>query len=91
MAVLDSKSEDTTTTWEKKEERGNLFLKHGTAIDRADMKRVGKVQEFKVDIWSGPEDNECYPDIQRLQRNFRLISILGFTAVLMCTWEAILL
>jgi len=25
------------------------------------------------------------------QRNFRLISVLGFTAVLMCTWEAILL
>lgn len=27
---------------------------------------------------------------QELRRNFRLISILGFTAVLMCTWEAIL-
>lgn len=26
-----------------------------------------------------------------LRRNFRLVSILGFTAVLMCTWEAILL
>lgn len=26
-----------------------------------------------------------------VQRNFRLISVLGFTAVLMCTWEAILL
>ena len=28
---------------------------------------------------------------QELRRNFRLLSILGFTAVLMCTWEAILL
>ncbi|KAJ8605050.1 hypothetical protein MRB53_041562 [Persea americana] len=28
--------------------------------------------------------------IQELRRNFRLISIIGFTAVLMCTWEAIL-
>lgn len=27
---------------------------------------------------------------QELRRNFRLISVLGFTAVLMCTWEAIL-
>ena len=29
--------------------------------------------------------------IQELRRNFRLLSIIGFTAVLMCTWEAILL
>ncbi|TKA70810.1 hypothetical protein B0A55_07428 [Friedmanniomyces simplex] len=28
--------------------------------------------------------------VQELRRNFRLISVLGFTAVLMCTWEAIL-
>ena len=28
---------------------------------------------------------------QELRRNFRLISIVGFTAVLMCTWEAIML
>ncbi|KAK5165237.1 uncharacterized protein LTR77_009335 [Saxophila tyrrhenica] len=27
---------------------------------------------------------------QELRRNFRFISVLGFTAVLMCTWEAIL-
>ena len=45
--------------------------KVGTAIDQADMDRIGKTQE--------------------LRRNFRLISVLGFTAVLMCTWEAILL
>jgi hypothetical protein len=28
--------------------------------------------------------------VQELRRNFKLISVLGFTAVLMCTWEAIL-
>lgn len=28
---------------------------------------------------------------QELRRNFRFISVLGFTAVLMCSWEAILL
>ena len=27
---------------------------------------------------------------QELRRNFRFISVVGFTAVLMCTWEAIL-
>ncbi|KAH2240592.1 hypothetical protein KXV81_004814 [Aspergillus fumigatus] len=28
---------------------------------------------------------------QELNRNFRFLSVLGFTAVLMCTWEAVLL
>ena len=28
---------------------------------------------------------------QELRRNFRFLSVLGFTAVLMCTWEAVLL
>jgi hypothetical protein len=28
---------------------------------------------------------------QELRRNFKFISVLGFTAVLMCSWEAILL
>jgi hypothetical protein len=28
---------------------------------------------------------------QELGRNFRFLSVLGFTAVLMCTWEAVLL
>lgn len=27
---------------------------------------------------------------QELRRNFRFLSVLGFTAVLMCSWEAIL-
>ncbi len=27
---------------------------------------------------------------QELRRNFKFLSVLGFTAVLMCTWEAIL-
>ena len=28
---------------------------------------------------------------QELRRNFKFISVLGFTAILMCSWEAILL
>ncbi|KAF2013612.1 amino acid transporter [Aaosphaeria arxii CBS 175.79] len=42
--------------------------KKGTASDRHDMQRMGKVQE--------------------LRRNFRFVTIFGFTMVLMATWEA---
>ena len=36
------------------------------------------------------QDMDRVGKTQELRRNFRLISVLGFTAVLMCTWEAIL-
>ena len=63
--------------------------KVGTIRDQHDMRRVGKTQELRVGggrrLFAGLM-LKC-----SLQRNFRLISVLGFTAVLMCTWEAILL
>lgn len=65
--------------------------KHGTVQDMMDMWRVGRDQELNV--------SDCryilrvaYTEmINGLQRNFRFLSVLGFSAVLMCTWEAVLL
>jgi hypothetical protein len=63
--------------------------KVGTIRDQHDMRRVGKTQELRV---SGGQHAFAILMLKcSLQRNFRLISVLGFTAVLMCTWEAILL
>ncbi|UDD57212.1 hypothetical protein AFCA_004721 [Aspergillus flavus] len=64
--------------------------KHGTVQDMMDMWRVGRDQELNV--------SDCryilrvaYTEmINGLQRNFRFLSVLGFSAVLMCTWEAVL-
>ncbi|KAJ5892474.1 hypothetical protein N7504_009165 [Penicillium tannophilum] len=49
--------------------------------DVADPK-LGTTQD-KQDMWRVGRDQE-------LNRNFRFLSVLGFTAVLMCTWEAVL-
>ncbi|KAJ6017593.1 amino acid transporter [Penicillium sp. IBT 35674x] len=49
--------------------------------DVADPK-TGTTQD-KQDMWRVGRDQE-------LNRNFRFLSVLGFTAVLMCTWEAVL-
>ena len=62
--------------------------KVGTIRDQHDMRRVGKTQELRV---CGDMSSSFDVLMNSLQRNFRLISVLGFTAVLMCTWEAILL
>ncbi|CEI63702.1 hypothetical protein FVEN_g6824 [Fusarium venenatum] len=45
----------------------NVDEKKGTPADRADMYRLGKVQD--------------------LRRNFRFLSIFGFSMILMCSWE----
>lgn len=63
--------------------------KVGTIRDQHDMRRVGKTQELRVG--GGRQSFAVLMLKCSLQRNFRLISVLGFTAVLMCTWEAILL
>ncbi|KAE8312246.1 amino acid permease-domain-containing protein [Aspergillus transmontanensis] len=55
--------------------------KHGTAQDKIDMWRVGRDQELNV--------SDCQIRYI-LRRNFRFLSVLGFSAVLMCTWEAVL-
>ncbi|PTD12956.1 putative amino-acid permease [Fusarium culmorum] len=45
----------------------NVDDKKGTPADRADMYRLGKMQD--------------------LRRNFRFLSIFGFSMILMCSWE----
>jgi choline transport protein len=64
--------------------------KAGTLYDQKDMARVGKTQELRVGrILLRVKFRATLANHQ--QRNFRFISILGFTAVLMCTWEAVLM
>lgn len=64
-------------------------VRGGTTQDKRDMWRVGREQELNVGIrqLSQREDRQ---ELIR-QRNFRFLSVLGFSAVLMCTWEAVLL
>ncbi|OQE26195.1 hypothetical protein PENFLA_c007G04123 [Penicillium flavigenum] len=53
-----------------------------TSSLNAPSQREGTAQD-KQDMWRVGRDQE-------LNRNFRFLSVLGFTAVLMCTWEAVL-
>ncbi|KAJ5512923.1 hypothetical protein N7463_002475 [Penicillium fimorum] len=63
-----------------------LNVQHSTPEKMPSMdgttKRAGTAQD-KQDMWRAGRDQE-------LNRNFRFLSVLGFTAVLMCTWEAVL-
>ena len=45
----------------------------------------------KIGTTTDQRDMERVGKTQELRRNFRFLSVLGFTAVLMCTWEAVLL
>ena len=78
----------------------DLSQKAGTVQDKQDMQRVGRNQELNVRGYEAlldPADPSLPKDINEKQsltfqqRNFRFLSVLGFTAVLMCTWEAVLL
>jgi choline transport protein len=58
-----------------------------THQDLADMMRLGKKQEFKV------RDIRLYGmihDSNVAQRNFGLLSTLGFVSIYMATWEYVL-
>nr|POF04539.1 putative amino-acid permease pb24d3.02c [Quercus suber] len=57
-------------------------VNHETAMMDEPSYKVGTVRD--------QEDMRRVGKMQELRRNFRLLSVLGFTAVLMCTWEAIL-
>lgn len=59
--------------------------------DKKDMSRMGKEQEFRVSpAWLIlPSIVECV--LTRGQRVFRQVSLLSFTAILMATWEFVLL
>lgn len=59
--------------------------KKGTAPDQYDMQRMGKTQETKVSL--SVMVRPLYV-LTIIQRNFRFLTIWGFTMVLMATWEA---
>ena len=58
--------------------------KYGTERDMHDMARMGKDQLLRVRL--------CHLNLKLLlnffQRNFDYYSILGFSMILMCSWEA---
>lgn len=66
--------------------------KKGTVDDQRDMFRLGKAQELRV---CAPEQilyrNELNVRLTRApQRNFRFVSIFGFSMILMASWETML-
>lgn len=64
---------------------GLVVEKHGTERDAYDMARMGKVQMLRV----RPCPTESKLLLNRFQRNFGYYSILGFSMILMATWENI--
>jgi choline transport protein len=60
-------------------------LKQGTVADQLDMQRMGKTQQTKV-LRNMKCSHRSRSDLT--QRNFRFLTIFGFTMVLMATWEA---
>ena len=65
---------------------GHEEEKKGTNHDQRDMVRMGKMQETRVRKEPFEGYRSLYLHMQ--QRNFRFLSIFGFTMVLMATWEA---
>lgn len=60
----------------------------GTSHDASDMQRMGKKQELRVSLY----EHLCSMTLlNRNQRNFRMVSIIGFVVVLQSTWESALL
>ena len=75
-------------------QEGQQAEHHGTKHDARDMHRLGKKQEFQVSwLWRSHQDEDTRADTDRrasIQRNFRYLTILGFTSTLMCTWEGVI-
>lgn len=63
--------------------------KKGTAEDQRDMFRMGKAQEMRVNAALDLPRAESFVD-GTMQRNFRFVSIFGFTMLVMCSWETML-
>jgi len=65
---------------------------NGTVEDARDMDRLGRAQQLKVRcLFYEHVRSSCHGLCLHLgQRNFRSVSILGLTCVIMCTWMGIL-
>ncbi|PYH88707.1 amino acid transporter [Aspergillus ellipticus CBS 707.79] len=66
--------------WQEKEVDSVAYT---TAPDEGSPATKGGTTQDGQDMWRVGRDQE-------LNRNFRFLSVLGFSAVLMCTWEAVL-
>jgi hypothetical protein len=65
------------------DESSVTFDRLGTAIDQADMYRMGKEQKLRVGLFESSMATSSQD-----QRNFGFFSIFGFSAILLSTWEA---
>lgn len=54
--------------------------------DEKDMRRMGKVQETKVGSVRRADADVVF-DMK--QRNFGLLPLLGFTTIMLCSWQSI--
>jgi hypothetical protein len=68
------------------EDDAEITEKKGTSADRHAMWRMGKVQEMRVSC--NPKFGSRSTDAE--QRNFRFVSIFGFSMILMASWETML-
>lgn len=71
-----------TVSAEKSFQAGERALSDDDSGGVSPSKKSGTAQD-KKDMWRIGREQE-------LNRTFNFLSILGFTAVLMCTWEAVL-
>lgn len=61
----------------------------GNASDKHDMLVLGRIQVLRVRALALAPAQRYMSSHSNAQRNFSFISILGFGAVLICTWEII--
>lgn len=64
--------------------------KKGTPADRHSMWRMGKNQSMRVCSGTAPKYHPVRQWLISLQRNFRFVSIFGFSMILMASWETML-
>ena len=66
----------------------------GTESDRKDMRMLGRVQVLRVSTFCAKKGGVSQSNLRadthiNLKRNFSFVSMLGFGAVLICTWELV--
>jgi hypothetical protein len=97
MGILSSRSNSRKPPGQMKSETSvadneiDLRANGGTQDqDEADMAKLGMRQETKVSRWMCLSKNRYEPFTDCDQRRFGLVTILGFTTTMMCTWESAL-
>ena len=88
---MNERDKNTIETGVVKAEENDVELRSrskmaGTEADQHDMQILGKRQQLNVSKFAGCALGQVYAT-DTVQRNFRFISILGFSCTAMSTWE----